>query len=353
MLVLLKRLERLESRAEQGEKLKYFVSMLQKDHSQRLSKVEARLHTSLSPNPQTSRRISSLEKNPSLLTPALSVRSSLAALPQVAHLEERVAELEREQNNVAYVKKRLIETMVGTRHGRVKAVEGRLQGAERLHICETAKRGGFTERRPRELESERKVQSPVREESRIEVKSSELPLKRPETPPKRQTTPPKRPETPPKKPETPIKRPESPPKKTLLQVKGPDSPPPLPSVSSPTSSFSPDFPLKPASLNDRIIRLERLQVLPKPHPVDHPMSLSDLDAAKDLKSSYLPGEAASVLVSSLLESRGSQDSYVCRSLSPLSGSFLSLAAGEEGKGPSSELQEYLRGKGFRFPERRK
>ena len=339
MLVLLKRLERLESRAEQGEKLKYFVSMLQKDHSQRLSKVEARLHTSLSPNPQTSRRISSLEKNPSLLTPALSVRSSLAALPQVAHLEERVAELEREQNNVAYVKKRLIETMVGTRHGRVKAVEGRLQGAERLHICETAKRGGFTERRPRELESERKVQSPVREESRIEVKSSELPLKRPETPPK--------------KPETPIKRPESPPKKTLLQVKGPDSPPPLPSVSSPTSSFSPDFPLKPASLNDRIIRLERLQVLPKPHPVDHPMSLSDLDAAKDLKSSYLPGEAASVLVSSLLESRGSQDSYVCRSLSPPSGSFLSLAAGEEGKGPSSELQEYLRGKGFRFPERRK
>ena len=189
MLVLLKRLERLESRAEQGEKLKYFVSMLQKDHSQRLSKVEARLHTSLSPNPQTSRRISSLEKNPSLLTPALSVRSSLAALPQVAHLEERVAELEREQNNVAYVKKRLIETMVGTRQGRVKAVEGKLQGAERLHICETAKRGGFTERRPRELESERKVQSPVREESRIEVKSSELPLKRPETPPKKPETP--------------------------------------------------------------------------------------------------------------------------------------------------------------------
>lgn len=93
--------------------------MLQKDLNQRLSRLESRLEAAFShnqTNTQTSMRISSLEKGPSsLLTPALSVRSSLAALPQVARLEERVAELEREQNNVAYMKKRLIETMVGTR----------------------------------------------------------------------------------------------------------------------------------------------------------------------------------------------------------------------------------------------
>lgn len=120
MLLLLKRLERLENKAEQGEKLKYFVSMLQKDHKNRISMLESKVNTALSAYNQssqhTSSRISSLEKDPSaLLTPQLSVRSSFASIPQVAKLEERVAELEKEQNNVAYVKKRLIETMVRAR----------------------------------------------------------------------------------------------------------------------------------------------------------------------------------------------------------------------------------------------
>jgi hypothetical protein len=120
VLLLIKRLERLENKAEQGEKLKYFVSMLQKDHKNRLSTLESRVNTTLSAynqsTQQTSSRISSLEKDPSaLLTPVLSVRSSFASIPQVAKLEERVAELEKDQNNVAYVKKRLIETMVRAR----------------------------------------------------------------------------------------------------------------------------------------------------------------------------------------------------------------------------------------------
>lgn len=259
-------------------------------------------------------------------------------------------------------------------------MEGRLQGAESLHICETANRGGFTERLHRETESGR--ESLMRRENGT-GKESETPLKRAETPPKRHPTPSKRPETTPKRPETPPQRPTTPPQmpttpvqkpetpsqrpetapiNTPTLIKGPDSPPkPLPSVLSPTSSYSPDLPLKPASLNDRIVRLEHLQVLPRPRTVlssDRPLSLSDLDAAKDLQT-YLPGEAASVLVNSLLEKSrpvGSQESFqvgdlpISRSISPISGSFLWQAGNEEkAQGPSRELQEYLRGKGFQFP----
>jgi hypothetical protein len=229
----------------------------------------------------------------------------------------------------------------------------------------------------RELMSERGDASQAREEPIITVKRAGTPIKRPETPVKSHETSVKSPEISIKRPEISVKRPETPPKIALSSAERPSTPPKLldspaihspnqASASTPQSSFSPDLPLQRASLNDRIVRLERLQLLPKPHPAlssDRALSLSDLDAAKDLKS-YLPDEAASVVVDNLLQKSrqtSSQDSLkagvfpVHRSLSPLSGSFLSLAGGneEEGQGPSSELREYLREKGFRFPERRK
>ena len=257
----------------------------------------------------------------------------------------------------------------------MKAVESRLQGEERLHVCET--RGKRGEIITRELQSERGEASEDIEEPAITVKRARTPIKRPETPIKSNETSIRSPEVSVKRAEISVKRPETPPKIAISSVERPSTPPKLldspgllspnqPSASTPQSSFSPDLPLQRASLNDRIVRLERLQLLPKPHTAlssDRALSLSDLDAAKDLKS-YLPDEAASVVVDNLLQKSrqtGSQDSLkagffpVHRSLSPLSGSFLSLAGGneEETQGPSSELREYLREKGFRFPERRK
>ena len=132
-LLILNKLTHLETRDEQLEKLKYFISMLQKDHSSRLARVESRLETDetakvraqkqwesrLSAVEESSRTVSE-HREPSqsvLSTPQLSMRgsqsrNSQASIPQVSRLEERVADLEKEQNNVAYVKKRLIETMV-------------------------------------------------------------------------------------------------------------------------------------------------------------------------------------------------------------------------------------------------
>jgi len=131
ILLILNKLTSLEGRDEQLEKLKYFVSMLQKDLSTRLGKVESRLETEETTLIRQQRAVESRlvvleetsrssmvatrgEDGSLLSSPPLTGRipSRSGSVLQVSRLEERVADLEKDQNNVAFVKKRLIETMV-------------------------------------------------------------------------------------------------------------------------------------------------------------------------------------------------------------------------------------------------
>lgn len=132
ILVILNKLTSLELRDEQVEKLKYFVSMLQKDLSTRLTKIESRLETEENVTSRHTRamesRLAVLEESSrsSLPAPRGGEEASLPSSPpltgripsrngsilQVSRLEERIADLEKDQNNVAFVKKRLIDTMV-------------------------------------------------------------------------------------------------------------------------------------------------------------------------------------------------------------------------------------------------
>lgn len=141
----------------------------------------------------------------------------------------------------------------------------------------------------------------------------------------------------------------------------------------------------PESLDDRIARLEKLHIHKKAllSSTDSFVMIGkeeagtkDSAALREVGNGYLPGEAESVVMSALLERTqkgkpipteigrlGYVPAY--RSLSPLSGSFTSMAnysqgslaelvpeepARDLGEGPSLELQEYLRTKGFCFPE---
>ena len=144
----------------------------------------------------------------------------------------------------------------------------------------------------------------------------------------------------------------------------------------------------PENLDDRIARLEKLHIHKKAllSSTDSFVMVGKEDtggmkeattALREVGNSFLPGEAESLVMSALLErtQKGKPTAMVesgrlgfvpaYRSLSPLSGSFTSLAnysqgslaemvpeepAREGSDGPSLELQEYLRTKGFCFPE---
>lgn len=121
-LHLLDRVDHLEQRDVQVDKLKYFVSLVQKDASAKVKKLETLLNAanirSLDARLQAieaDRREESAGGSLQSLsgTPPGSRRASLsrvsAGTAQLAKLEERVADIERELANFANVKKKLAE----------------------------------------------------------------------------------------------------------------------------------------------------------------------------------------------------------------------------------------------------
>jgi hypothetical protein len=122
-LQLLNRVEGLEQRDAQVDKLKYFVSLVQKDTSAKVKKLETLISTANVKNLdarlqaiEAERREDSAAGSLQSLagTPPGSRRASLSRMSaggsqQVMRLEERVADIERELANFANVKKKLAE----------------------------------------------------------------------------------------------------------------------------------------------------------------------------------------------------------------------------------------------------
>lgn len=122
-LQLLNRVEGLEQRDAQVDKLKYFVTLVQKDASSKVKKLETLVNATNLKNLEarlqaieTERREESAAGSLQSLvgTPPGSRRASLSRMSgggaqQVMKLEERVADIERELANFANVKKKLAE----------------------------------------------------------------------------------------------------------------------------------------------------------------------------------------------------------------------------------------------------
>lgn len=387
ILLILNKLTTLEGREEQLEKLKYFVSMLQKDLSTRVSKVESRLETEETALIRQQRAVESRitvleETSRSSMVATRGEDGSLPSSPpltgripsrsgsvlQVSRLEERVADLEKDQNNVAFVKKRLIETMVRTKQKRVKTLEKRLEKRSSEHICDLENEAEKPMSIPESGKGRNRAQREGEEQPKAETSWAGELREDLEEPVQTRTDP---------------------------MALGQSDPLLVQSDLAPHSDFSPYNSAvsggklrpdqAPESLDDRIARLEKLHIHKKAllSSTDsfvmvgkEEVGTKDTAALREVGNGYLPGEAESLVMSALLERTqkgkpipteigrlGYIPAY--RSLSPLSGSFTSMAnysqgslaelvpeepARDLGEGPSLELQEYLRTKGFCFPE---